>query len=262
MISIENVSKTFIKKTRKETTVVHALDSVSFEVRDNEFLSFIGPSGCGKTTLLKMIDGLIPWDSGEIKVNGVPVTGPGRERAMVFQNFGLLPWLNVLRNTAFGLELQGVPQAEREEIAREWIHKVGLDGFEKHYPHELSGGMQQRVGIARALAVDPDILLMDEPFGALDAQTRQLLQDELLRIWEETRKTVIFVTHSMQEAVYLSDRILIMSPRPGRVDEIIDVPIPRPRHGDEVRRSKEFGELSAYIWERLKAMQMEEKVGA
>ena len=257
MIEIREVTKQFIKHNRQGTQVITALDHINFDVRDNEFLSIIGPSGCGKTTLLKAIDGLIPYDSGEILIDGKRVTAPGPDRAMVFQNFALMPWADILTNVAFPLELRGVPRKEREERARVHIESVGLAGFERHYPHELSGGMQQRVGLARALTADPDILLMDEPFGAVDAQTKQLLQEDLLKLWQRERKTVVFVTHSMEEAVYLSDRVVILYPRPGRVGEIIDVPLERPRQGDEIRKSKEFVELTGYIWETLRKLILE-----
>lgn len=257
MIEIREVTKQFVKQNRRETQVITALDRITFDVRDNEFLSIIGPSGCGKTTLLKSIDGLIPYDSGEILINGRKVTKPGPDRAMVFQNFALMPWADVITNVAFPLELRGVPKKEREEKARMHLESVGLAGFEHHYPHELSGGMQQRVGLARALTADPDILLMDEPFGAVDAQTKQLLQEDLLTLWQRERKTVVFVTHSMEEAVYLSDRVVILYPRPGRVGEIIDVPLPRPRQGDEIRKSKEFIELTSYIWDTLRKLILE-----
>src|SRR5690606_14939994 len=183
--------------------------------------------------------------------DGVPADGPGPDRAVVFQGFALLPWANVLDNVAFGLEARGVPRAEREQIARHHIAQVGLAGFEHRYPSQLSGGMQQRVGLARALAVDPNILLMDEPFGAVDAQTRQLLQEDLLEIWQRNEKTVVFITHSMEEAVYLSDRVVIMHPRPGRVAEILEVDLPRPR-GPEIREDPEFARLTAYVWRSLR----------
>lgn len=257
MISIRNINKTFVKEVKKQTIPVRALDGVNLEIKPSEFVSIIGPSGCGKTTLLKIVDGLVRQDSGEIYIEGKKVVGPGPDRAVVFQNFALLPWGDVIRNVAFGLELRGVQRKEREDVARKWIEVVGLRGFEHHYPSELSGGMQQRVGLARALAVDPKVLLMDEPFGAVDAQTRQLLQEELLRIWQQQKKTVIFITHSMDEAVYLSDRVVIMRPRPGRVAELVDVPIPRPRDESEVRKTAQFVELTAYIWDTLKRMMRE-----
>lgn len=230
-----------------------ALGSVDLSVARGEFVSLIGPSGCGKTTLLKIIDGLIPYDSGEVLVEGARVTGPGPERAVVFQDFALLPWLTVHENIGFGLQLRAANKSERNEVVRRHTELVGLEGFGDAYPRQLSGGMQQRVGLARALAVDPAILLMDEPFGSLDAQTRTILQSDLLRIWDASRKTVLFVTHAMDEAVFLSDRVVIMGTRPGRIAEIIDVDLPRPRT-DATRTTPRFVELSAYIWDRLRTM--------
>jgi NitT/TauT family transport system ATP-binding protein len=252
LVEIQGVSKSFHKTVKDITTEVKALADVSLSIRENEFVSIIGPSGCGKTTLLKMIDGLIPYDSGKIVIDGKQVTAPGPDRAVVFQAFALLPWRTVLANVEFSLELRRLPKEDRTNIARDYLKRVGLADFENHYPHELSGGMQQRAGLARALAVNPSILLMDEPFGAVDAQTRQLLQEELLELWQRERKTVIFITHSMDEAVYLSDRVVVMTPRPGKVSEILDVPLPRPRVSEEVRRDGKFVELTNYIWESLK----------
>jgi NitT/TauT family transport system ATP-binding protein len=252
LVEIQAVSKSFHKTVKDNTTEIKALSDVSLSVRENEFVSIIGPSGCGKTTLLKIIDGLIPYDSGKIVIDGKPVTAPGPDRAVVFQSFALLPWRTVLANVEFSLELRQLPKEERAKTARDYLKRVGLTDFENHYPHELSGGMQQRAGLARALAVNPAILLMDEPFGAVDAQTRQLLQEELLELWQRERKTVIFVTHSMDEAVYLSDRVVVMTPRPGKVAEILDVPLPRPRVSEEVRRDARFVDLTNYIWESLK----------
>jgi NitT/TauT family transport system ATP-binding protein len=251
MVEIRGVSKTFQRIGKNGATELKALSSVSLSVRENEFVSIIGPSGCGKTTLLKMIDGLIPYE-GEILINGEKVTGPGPDRAVVFQTFALLPWRTVLANVEFSLELRQVPKEHRTAIARDYLKRVGLEDFESHYPHELSGGMQQRAGLARALAVNPSILLMDEPFGSVDAQTRQLLQEELLELWQREQKTVIFVTHSMDEAVYLADRVVVMTPRPGRVAEILEVPLARPRIPDVVRRDAKFVDLTNYIWDSLK----------
>jgi NitT/TauT family transport system ATP-binding protein len=233
---------------------VLALDGIDLVVRDEEFVCLLGPSGCGKTTLLKIIGGLIPWDRGEVLIDGLPVTGPGPDRGMVFQNFALLPWADVVTNIAFGLELRGVPKGERERVALDLVQAVGLSGFERHYPRHLSGGMQQRVGLARALAVDPKTLLMDEPFGAVDAQTRRILQEDLLRLYESNQKTVIFVTHSMDEAVRLGDRVVVLSPRPGRVHESVNVPLPRPRPPD-VGANPVFVEMKEYLWQMLKGMQ-------
>jgi NitT/TauT family transport system ATP-binding protein len=228
------------------------LREFSLSVAELEFLVLLGPSGCGKSTLLRIIDGIEPCDGGQIILDGRDVTGTtGAGRGMVFQGFELFPWRTVMGNVAFGLEVAGVGNKERMDIARDYVNLVGLNGFENSYPHELSGGMQQRVGIARALAINPTILLMDEPYGALDVQTRELLQDELLNIWEKQRKTVIFVTHSIEEALYLADRIVVMSPRPGRIERVIEVPFARPRR-DEIKSTPEFLDLRRDIWQSLK----------
>jgi NitT/TauT family transport system ATP-binding protein len=256
VIEIKALGKRF--DGRAGSDAVQALRDVNLTIGDNEFITILGPSGCGKTTLLRNVAGLTPWDEGEILIDGKPVTGPSPERAMVFQNFALLPWASVLANVAIGLEIRGEPKAQRERKAMEMIELVGLRGFEKRLPMELSGGMQQRVGLARALAVDPSVLLMDEPFGALDEQTRRLLQEELLRIWEQKPKTVVFITHSMEEAVLLGDRIVLMSARPGRVEDIISVPLERPRsrHVDSVERSEEYVAITSQLWDRLRGMQV------
>ena len=216
-----------------------ALDRVDLEVDQGEFVTIVGPSGCGKSTLLLAIDGLLKPVRGEVLVGGKPVVGPGSDRAMVFQEFALLPWRNVLGNVKFGMEVNGRKGKAATARAHELIRLVGLEGFEHHHPHELSGGMRQRVGIARALAVDPDVLLMDEPFGALDAQTREIMGSELLKVWEQDRKTVLFVTHGIDEAIYLADRVIVISKGPGRVLETIEVGLPRPRTMD-VRKSPEY----------------------
>jgi ABC-type nitrate/sulfonate/bicarbonate transport system ATPase subunit len=254
VIEAREVSKVF----SRNGVSFQALRDVSFQVETGEFTSIIGPSGCGKTTLLKMMAGLVIPSAGKIEINGTDVTGSGPDRALVFQNFVLLPWADVLTNAAFGLEARGVGKAERESKAREQLLSVGLGGFERHYPHELSGGMQQRVGIARALAVDPDTLLMDEPFGSLDAITRQVMQRDLLRLWQDTaHKTTVFVTHSMSEAALLSDHVVIMDTRPGRVARVVEVPFPRPR-SDEVADSAESREFTADLSHQLEAMQRED----
>ncbi len=252
MIELRGCRKTYPGQNGQAPVV--ALDGIDLDVRTQEFVCILGPSGCGKTTLLKVIAGLERLDAGQVRIDGEIVAAPGPDRAMVFQNFALLPWADVLTNIAFGLELRGVSKADRETTARELTRAVGLKGFEHHYPRQLSGGMQQRVGLARALAVDPENLLMDEPFGAVDEQTRRLLQEDLLALLERTRKTVIFVTHSMDEAVRLGDRVILMTPRPGRVHESISVPLPRPRppHVDEY---PQFVELKEYLWTQLRAMQ-------
>ncbi len=252
MIELCDCRKTFTSKNGQ--TPVVALDGVSLTIQTQQFVCVLGPSGCGKTTLLKAIAGLILLDSGEVRIGGERVTGPGSDRAMVFQNFALLPWADVVTNVAFGLELRGGPKAEREARAHDLIAAVGLSGFERHFPRQLSGGMQQRVGLARALAVDPDILLMDEPFGSVDEQTRRLLQEDLLALLDRTRKTVVFVTHSVDEAVRLGDRVVLMTPRPGRVQEEVDVPLPRPRPSD-IELNPIFLERKEHLWQRLRVMQ-------
>jgi NitT/TauT family transport system ATP-binding protein len=217
LIVVEHLNKSFAGRDGSDDGVV-AMRDLCLEIRDHEFVTVIGPSGCGKTTLLRIVAGLETADSGQVLIDGKQVTGPGPERAMVFQSFALLPWATVLDNVTFGAELRGIPKEERERRARQLIQQVGLAGFERRLPKQLSGGMQQRVGLARALAVDPQVLLMDEPFGSLDEQTRRLLQEQLIRIWEGNRKTVLFITHSMEEAVLLADRLVLLSPRPGRVE--------------------------------------------
>ncbi|HVH92557.1 MAG TPA: ABC transporter ATP-binding protein [Candidatus Acidoferrum sp.] len=231
---------------------VEALKDASLELPRGRLSTLLGPSGCGKTTLLKIIAGLIPPSSGEVWVKGKKVDGPGPERAFVFQDFALLPWANVLRNVAFGLELRGTPQEQRFEIARKHIAEVGLSNFESSYPHQLSGGMRQRVGLARALAVDADIILMDEPFSSVDEQTRRKFQEELLELLRHRQKTVIFVTHSIEEAVYLSDRIVLLSRRPGRVSQIIAPQIDRSGSPDEIRRDRAYLDTVEEIWQGLR----------
>jgi len=243
-----NVNLTFRPPNRNP---VRALNNFDIDVQEGEFLSIVGPSGCGKSTFLNALLGLLRIDSGDLLLSGKSISGPGTDRAMVFQEFGLLPWRNVQDNVALGLELKGMPAEPRREVCRGLIDMVGLTGFETHYPHELSGGMKQRVGLARALATDPDVLLMDEPFAALDAQTRDIMQAELLRIWHEARKTVLFVTHQIEEAIYLSDRVMVMTKRPGRAKKIFAVDLPRPRDY-EMRVTPEFNELKLKIWNELK----------
>ncbi len=224
-LAIHNMTKVFPKG---EGQLV-ALDDISLEVRDGEFVCILGPSGCGKTTLLRIIAGLEKKTGGSLNLKGKEISGPGPDRGMVFQEFALFPWRTVRRNVEFGLEIKGVPADKRREVSDKYIELVGLKGFEDSHPNQLSGGMKQRVGIARALANEPAILLMDEPFGALDAQTRNQMQKELLRIWAETKKTVVFITHSVDEAVFLSDRVIVMSSRPGRVKTVHKIDLPRPR---------------------------------
>ena len=231
---------------------VQALRNVDLAFPEGRLTSLLGPSGCGKTTLLKIIAGLLDPTEGEILVQGRPIRGPGPERAFVFQEFALLPWATVLRNVSFGLELRGVPKSERHDIARRYIAKVNLSGFESRYPHELSGGMRQRVGLARALAVDADILLMDEPFASVDEQTRRKFQEDLLELLEVEKKTVIFVTHSIEEAVYISDRVVLLTGRPGSVANIVDTAFGRGANPDEVRRDKAYLDVVEAIWQTLK----------
>ena len=247
-IRAHDISLVFKSKKRDPVTAINRL---SLEIAKGEFVSIVGPSGCGKSTFLNMLLGLLRPDSGQLQMDGRTITGPGQERAMVFQEFGLLPWRTVTANVELGLELKGIAAGKRTERAMELIQLVGLEGFERHYPHELSGGMKQRVGLARALATEPEVLLMDEPFAALDAQTRDLMQSELLQIWERTRKTVLFVTHSIEEAAYLSDRVIVMTARPGRTKETLKIQLPRPRDY-EMRLTPEFNEIKSRIWEVLK----------
>jgi NitT/TauT family transport system ATP-binding protein len=247
-IGIRNVRKEF--RIRDAGEPFTALSDIDLDVREGEFLTLVGPSGCGKSTLLDLIAGLSEPTAGEILINGVPVTGPGLDRGIVFQQYALFPWRTALGNVEFGLEAKAVPKKERAERAREHLALVGLSGFEQRYPHELSGGMRQRVAIARSLAFDPDVLLMDEPFAALDAQTRESLQEELLRIWEHTGKTVVFITHGIDEAVYLGQRVAVMTYRPGRIKEIVEVEFDS-REGD-LRADRRFGEYRHHVWSLLR----------
>ncbi len=239
-IKAEDIVKEFPNKSGGGKSV--ALDGINLEIRDREFFAIVGPSGCGKSTFLEIVAGLVRPTSGRIYIDGAPITGPDHNRGIVFQGYALFPWRTVMGNVAYGLEEKGVSQHDKENICREYISLVGLSGFENHYPHELSGGMKQRVAIARALAYNPDILLMDEPFAALDAQTREVLQNEVLRIWNETKKTVLFVTHNIEEAVFLADRIAIMSGRPGAIKKVIEIPLLRPR-SEEQRLTQDFMKL-------------------
>ena len=243
-VTIQNVGKAFPKE---DGTATQALRGVDLEIRDEEFVCLVGPSGCGKTTLLRIIAGLETATTGTVTVDGRPVTGPDPKRGMVFQEYSLFPWRRVIDNVAFGLEMKGIPREERRHIADRYIEMVGLSQFRDAYPYELSGGMRQRVAIARALANDPDVLLMDEPFGALDAQTRNRMQRELLSLWQQTKKTIVFVTHSVDEAVYLADRIVVLSPRPASVREIIEIPWSRPRD----RTSAGFAEVRRRVLEMI-----------
>jgi NitT/TauT family transport system ATP-binding protein len=249
-VEVRGVNKSF--RHQVEATDLQVLDNVSLSFEGGTFTCVVGPSGCGKSTLLRVIDGLIPPDSGSVVIGGENVKEPSLERGFVFQQFNLLPWRTVIGNIEFGLENLRVKKDERRRRAQEVLKVVDLEGFERYYPGQLSGGMQQRVGLARALAVDPTILLMDEPFGSVDDQTRMLLQDELLGIWEKNQKTVVFVTHDIEEALYLADRIVIMRARPSRVTRIVEVPFGRPRQ-EGIRGSPEMGRLKQEIWNELKA---------
>ena len=246
-ISVDHLSKRFLVKDEKtkKTKQFTALDDINLDVRESEFVTILGPSGCGKSTLLDILAGLSNPSAGRILIDGNPVKDTGHDRGIVMQGYALFPWRTVQKNIEYGLELRGVKKQERKEIAAKYLKLVNLSGFENRYPHELSGGMKQRVAIARALAYDPEILLMDEPFGALDAQTRETLQDELLKIWEGTRKTIIFVTHSIEEAIYLGDRVVVLSPNPGTTKEIFDIDLPRPRSIS--RFTKEYQEIHKKI---------------
>jgi NitT/TauT family transport system ATP-binding protein len=256
LIKIKNLTKIFDSNGKS----VSAIKDMNLEINEGEFVSFIGPSGCGKTTILRMIAGLEKPSEGIVYERGEIVQGPGPNRGMVFQEFALFPWRTVIKNIEFGLEIKGISKEKRKKIALEYIDLVNLEGFENSHPNELSGGMKQRVGIARALANDPDVLLMDEPFGSLDAQTRNIMQKELLRIWQKTSKTVIFVTHSVDEALYLSDRVIVLTARPATVKKEFSINLPRPRD----RAGEDFAKLRHEILaevqdEVTKAMESEQK---
>lgn len=234
-LHIHNVSKIY----RSDGQEVLAIDEIDLKIRNKEFATILGPSGCGKSTLLRIVAGLIKPTRGIVRLDGNVISRPGQDRGMVFQSYTLFPWLTVKENIQFGLEISGMPKAEQEQIAQEFVEKVGLRGFEKSYPKGLSGGMKQRVAIARALANNPAILLLDEPFGALDAQTRALMQELLTQIWEELHKTILFVTHDVEEAIFLSDRVFIMTARPGKIKAEIDIPLERPR-SYEIKATESF----------------------
>lgn len=245
-IVVDRASKLFL-----EGTVV-AFRNVELNVRSNEVLCIVGPSGCGKTTLLRCIGGLLAPSSGQVLIDGQLVSSPRPGVAIVFQHFGLLPWKTVMDNVAFGLKIARVSRLQLAERLEHYIRLVGLAGFEKHYPYQLSGGMQQRVGLARALAVHPEILLMDEPFASVDAQTREVLQEELLQLHDRERKTMIFITHSIDEAIILGDRVAVMASRPGRVKEVLQVNFPRPRDPAAIRAQPRYTEIRNHIWEELR----------
>lgn len=227
-----------------------ALDNVDLTIEEGEFVTLVGPSGCGKTTFINIADGLLKPTGGRILLDGTEVSGPGTDRAMVFQDPCLMPWRTVFKNVIYGLECRGLDGPAQRERAINFIKLVGLSGFEEHYPHELSGGMQQRCNLARALTVDPEILIMDEPFAALDAQTREIMQLELLRIWNEAKKTVMFITHQINEAIYLADRVIVFCARPGKVKDVVKIDIPRPRKLG-VKRDKQFLEYEDHLWDLI-----------
>ncbi|PKO47926.1 MAG: ABC transporter ATP-binding protein [Betaproteobacteria bacterium HGW-Betaproteobacteria-22] len=255
-LRIQNVRKTFpVKPVKGQSHAGHdfiAVDNVSLDVKEGEFMVIVGPSGCGKSTLLDLLAGLTKPSSGQILLDNKPITGPALDRGIVFQQYALFPWLTALGNIEFGLEAKGIPAKQRRETARHFLDLVGLSKFENRHPNELSGGMKQRVAIARSLAYDPDVLLMDEPFAALDAQTRESLQAELLKIWEKSGKTIIFITHGIDEAVYLGQRVAVMTSWPGRIKEIIEIPDALRSKDEDVRSTAEFGQLRHQIWSLLR----------
>ncbi|QCI67399.1 ABC transporter ATP-binding protein [Phreatobacter stygius] len=242
-LSLKALSKTYFDAYAG--VHVTAVQDVSFDIAEGEFVSIVGPSGCGKSTILNMIAGFIPASGGEILVGGRPIRGPGPDRGVVFQSFALFPWKTVIDNVGFGPKMRGVPKPERDAIAREYLALAGLTEAAGRYPNELSGGMQQRVGVVRALANEPDVLLMDEPFASVDAQTRMTLQEELTRIWQERRPTVLFITHDVAEAVFLANRVIVLSK--GRVKQEVEVALPRPRVWDELVQNDQFKDLSARV---------------
>jgi NitT/TauT family transport system ATP-binding protein len=248
-LQIEHLTKHY--SLEREDREVVALSDVSFSVEDGEFMAIVGPSGCGKTSMLNIIAGLLPYEEGNVSIDGKRVDGPGIDRAVVFQHASLLPWRTIAGNVRYGMELQRrFDENTMKERTEHFIKLVGLSGFERHYPSELSGGMQQRVNLARALAADPVVLLMDEPFAALDAQTREFMQAELLKIWAKAKKTVLFITHQINEAIYLADRVVVMSARPGRVKDVFRVPFGRPRNLS-LKRESRFLELEDSVWKLI-----------
>jgi NitT/TauT family transport system ATP-binding protein len=254
-IRIQNVNKTFSVRNvvagKVEVQEFTALKDINLDVKAGEFMVLVGPSGCGKSTLLDLLGGLTLPSSGRILIDDKAISGPALDRGIVFQQYALFPWKTALSNIEFGLEAKGVAKKERGERARYFLEMVGLTGFENRYPHELSGGMKQRVAIARSLVYDPDVLLMDEPFAALDAQTRETMQTELLRIWERSGKTIVFITHGIDEAVYLGQRVAIMTSRPGRIKKVIDIPLESRSREEDLRSVPEFAKLRHVIWTEL-----------
>ena len=248
-LQIEHLNKRY--SLQREAKQVLALSDITFGVNDGEFVAVVGPSGCGKTTLMNIVAGLLPYDDGTVSIDGKKVDGPGTDRAVVFQHSSLLPWRSIMGNARYGMEMQKrFDEATMQQRAEHFLKLVGLSGFEKHYPGELSGGMQQRVNLARALAADPVVLLMDEPFAALDAQTREFMQSELLKIWTKAKKTVVFITHQINEAIFLADRVVVLSSRPGRLKKIFDVPFDRPRTL-ALKRDPRFLALEDEIWKLI-----------
>lgn len=243
----QGISKTFMRNNQ----AVVALEELDLSIAEGEFVSIVGPSGCGKSTFLHIVGGFEPRTKGSITLAGTPVSRPGPDRGMLFQDYALYPWRTVLGNVTWALEVKGIPKAEREQLARKYIDMVGLSRFENMYPSELSGGMKQRVALARTLVYEPKILLMDEPFGALDAQTRELMQEELTDIWQADQRTVLFITHDIEEALYLSDRVIVFTARPGRIKADIRVDLPRPRHA-HIRKTPEFVSYHTQIWDMLR----------
>ncbi len=245
LLSIQHISKSYFDRYKAQTLL--AIRDISFDIEEGDFVSILGPSGCGKTTLLNIVAGFVKPSSGTVLLKGKPISGPGPDRGVVFQSFALFPWKTVLENVAFGPRMRGLPRKDCEQIARHYIEMVGLTGFEDKYPHELSGGMRQRVGVARVLANKPEIMLMDEPFASIDAQTRMKLQEDLTRIWEESKTTILFVTHDVEEAVFLSNRVVVLSHAPSVVQEIVPVDIPRPRKWNQMVEDATFHKITKHI---------------
>jgi len=248
LLEVRDLVKTF----RRGTRAVTAIDRFSLDVEEGEFVAIVGPSGCGKSTFLHILGGFETYESGTMLLNAAPVKGPGPDRGMLFQEFALYPWRSVIGNVGWALEVQGMPKAQRQATAEKYLKLVGLSAFRDAYPAELSGGMKQRVALARVLAFEPRILLMDEPFGALDAQTRELMQEELNAIWQQTRNTVLFVTHDIDEAIYLADRVAVFTARPGKLKDEIKIDLPRPR-GIEIKKSPEYVAYRNRVWDSLRA---------
>lgn len=248
-LEISHLRMEYVDAYTDET--VTAVGDVSFTIEEGEFVAVLGPSGCGKTTILNIVAGFQKQTSGSVRVGGKDVTGPSPERGVVFQSFALFPWKTVLGNVVFGLRMRGVPRRDREPIAQRYLELVGLDGFERKFPHELSGGMQQRLGVARVLANEPAVMLMDEPFASVDAQTRRKLQEDLTAIFEANHPTVFFVTHDIEEAVFLADRVVVLSTRPSRVKEVVTVPLERPRHWRDALESSDYRRTVTYITDML-----------